>query len=74
MPTETTMRERLASAIAKRDAERGRPLTAGEQLDNLSAALAACPACGAFLEQACKRDTCLYPDRPNYWGGEKTSK
>lgn len=33
---------RMREAIAKRDAERGRPLTAKEQLDNLTAAIGEC--------------------------------
>ena len=51
-------RERLTAAIARRDAERGRPLTAMEKLRNLAAALAEdadtpCPLCGVLDHQPC---------------------
>lgn len=38
-----TMRERLHSEIARQDAERGRPLTDRERLDNLTKALKEIP-------------------------------
>lgn len=45
-----TVRQRLAVVIARQDAERGRPLTDREKLENLAAALAEdadtpCPLC-----------------------------
>ena len=68
-PSETTMRERLAAIIARKDADRGRPLTAGEQLENFAAALAAnpdgaeCPNCGGSgIVAGCFEDTCCGAD------------
>lgn len=56
-PTQPTMRQRLQEIIARQDAERGRPLTAREQLENLAAALAEddgpCPLCGVSDNEPC---------------------
>jgi len=45
-----TPREKLAAYIAQKDAERGRPLTAAEQLANLKWALSHCDKCEAVIE------------------------
>lgn len=53
------MRERFEKIKAERDAARGRPLTAREQLDNLRYAIARiCDVCGAEAEPHAKCARC----------------
>lgn len=57
-PNTTALRERLRAIIARQDAERGRPLTDREKLENLAAALSEdadtpCPHCGVHDHEPC---------------------
>jgi hypothetical protein len=56
----TADRQRLSAIVARQDAERGRPLSAAEQLDNLSRALAETPEEWTGQCGICGKTPCNY--------------